>query len=185
MNAIETFLAQYPSTISALAAVSTFAAVVVALYLARRQHRPRLQVFADINLYISPDAPRDSTGVVDMKDAPRVITVTIRNIGLTPVSISYWSAFWWSVLGGKETAIQNPVEPVFKNEPIELQPGKSASIVLSNDLEAISTLMKSLAATSRLGNLSRFFPRLTIMTEVGYKFRAKLGNSLRALARGS
>lgn len=186
MDIIENFLTQYPATITTVAAGATVAAVITALYLAhraRRQSRARLSIFADINRYISSEAQRDSAEI-DLENAPQIITVTIRNAGAIPVSITYWSSFVWSVLGGKKVAAQNPAEPDFRTQPIALAPGKSASIVLSRDLPAHTALMKDLAGTSRLGTWSLHFPRLTVSTEIGDRFRAKLGKSLRALSRG-
>lgn len=52
MDFIEAFLSRYPSIISALSAVATASAVIVALYLARRQTKSRLQVFADVSIYM-------------------------------------------------------------------------------------------------------------------------------------
>ncbi|MYE18394.1 MAG: hypothetical protein F4Y06_00460 [Rhodospirillales bacterium] len=176
---IETFLAEYPATISAVSAIATVSAVIAALYLARKQSRPRLQIFADINVYISSESQIDSSNF-ELGNAPRMIGVTINNVGPVTVSISYWSSFIWSVWGGKERAMLNPAEPDFRSEPIVLQPGNSASIVLSFDLPAQAEMMKKLAASSRLGAWSLRFPRLTLRTEIGDCFRARLGSSLRS-----
>ena len=103
---IETFLSQYPATISAISACATAGAVIVALYLARSQSRARLKIFADINVYISSEAQTGSP-IIDTKNAPRMISVTIKNVGAVAISISYWSSFAWSVVGSKEMAMQN------------------------------------------------------------------------------
>ena len=178
---VEAFLSQYPVTISAISASATAGAVIVALCLARRQSRARLRIFADINLYISSEAQTGSP-ILDTKNAPRMISVTINNVGQVAVSISYWSSFVWSVMGSKEMAMQNPAKPDFRSEPIVLLPGKSVSIVLSFDLPAQAAMMKGLATKSRLGAWSLRFPRLTVRTEVGDCFQAKLGKSLRSLS---
>ena len=178
---IETFLAQHPATISAVSAFATASAVIVALYLAQKQSHARLTIFADIQAYISSECQIDSS-TIDLEDAPRMISVTINNVGPVAISISYWSSFIWSVLGGKEVAMKNPAEPDFRSEPIVLLPGKSASIVLSFDLPAQTETMKKLATTSWLGAWSLRFPRLTVRTEVGDCFRARLGKSLRSVS---
>ena len=180
MGTIESFLAQYPATISMMASTATVAAVIVALYLARRQSRSRLRVFANVNRYISSEAQRNSSGI-DLEDAPQIITVTISNVGQVPVSISYWSSFTWSVPGGKKLVAQFPKEPDFRREPIKILPGKSASIVLSDDLPGYMTMMQNLARESWLGTWSLRFPRLTVSTEIGDRGRAKFGKSLRQL----
>lgn len=182
MGTIESFLAQYPAMISMMASTATVAAVIVALYLARRQSCSRLRVFADVNRYISSEAQRNSSSI-DLENAPQVITVTISNVGHVAVSIPYWSSFVWSVPGGKKLAAQNPKEPNFRRQPIELLPGKSASIVLSDDLPGYRTMMQNLARESRLGTWSLRFPRLTVSTEIGDHFRAKFGKSLRQLTK--
>ena len=147
---IETFLAQYPATISAASAFATANAVIVALYSARKQSRARLTIFADIRAYISTESQMNSS-TIDLEDAPLMIGVTLNNVGPVAVSIPYWSSFFWSVLGGKEVAMLNPAEPDFRSGPIVLLPGKSASIVLSFDLPAQAGAVRRLAATSRLG----------------------------------
>lgn len=179
---IETLLAQYPATISAVSSIATVSAVIVALYLAQTQSRSKLRIFADISVYISSESQIDSS-ILELKDAPNMISVTINNVGPVAVSIPYWGSFIWSVLGNKERAMQNPAEPDFRAEPILLLPGKSASIVLSFDLPAQAEMMKKLATTSRLGACSLRFPRLTVRTEIGDCFRATLGKSLRSYFR--
>ena len=179
MDMIEQYLSQYPATISSISAGATVMAVIVALYLARRQHRSQLQVFADISRYISSKAQMQYE-IIDVDRQPRMISVTVRNVGPVNVSITYWG-FSWGVIGGKERAIQNPAEPDFRNEPIVLSSGKAASIVLSFDLDGYIAMMKKLAETSRFGRWSLRFPNLIISTESGSRFRAKLSKSLREL----
>ena len=77
---IETFMAQYPATISAISAFATVSAVIAALYMAQRQFRPRLAIFADINAYISSESQNDLQDV-KMESALLVICVKINNIG--------------------------------------------------------------------------------------------------------
>ena len=183
MDNLENFFAQYPAMISTTATVATVGAVIVALYLARRQSHSHIEVFADVNRYIAPEAQEDQAGI-NLEDAPLVITVTMRNVGQVPVSISYWSSFVWGVAGGRKVCAQNPAEPDFRHEPIELNPGKSASIVLSRDLPAYRTMMKDLAQESWLGECALRFPKLTVGTEIGDRFRAKLGRSLKQFLTG-
>lgn len=179
---IEQFFLQYEKTIAAISAAGTVAAVFVALYLAQRQTRAKLRVYADINLYISSEA-QQGVDVLPTANAPKVIMVTIQNVGLLPVSIPYWSSFVWRVLGSKEVAMQNPKEPDYRASPIQLLPGRSASIVLTSDLAEFRTMIERLSKSSRFGRLSRYFLRLTVITEVGDRFSAKIGRSLRHMAR--
>ncbi|WP_341702120.1 hypothetical protein [Ferrovibrio sp.] len=180
MDTLEAFLARYPSTIALLSAVGTIAAVVVALYLAGRQSRPRLKVFVDIRLYFSSEA-QQGRDTLDTRNAPSVIMVSIDNIGPVPVTIPYLSSFVWSVPFGKEVMQQNPHEPVFRNQPIKLEPGRSAALVLTNDLEAYRVMLGNLARKSRVPWLAARYPRLTVSTEVGHRFRATFGRTLKRL----
>ncbi|MCY3830881.1 MAG: hypothetical protein OXF89_17290 [Rhodospirillaceae bacterium] len=183
MESIENFLSQYPATISTVAAASTVAAVVVALYLARKRYRSNLKIFANINRYISSEK-QDRSSTIDLEKHPLFISLTINNVGPVAVSISYWSSFGWRVIGSKQIAMQNPAEPDFRNQPIELLPGKSATIVLSKDLIGYKDMMKKLADSSWLGPWSLRFPQLIVKTEIGESFRAKIGKSLRKYTLG-
>lgn len=173
---------QYEKTVAAVSATGTVAAVIVALYLAQRQTRAKLRVYADINLYISSEA-QQGVDILPTANAPKVITVTIHNVGLLPVSVPYWSSFVWGVLGSKEVAMQNPKEPDFRASPIQLLPGRSANIVLTSDLAEFRNMIDRISKSSRFGRLSRYFLRLTVITEVGDRFSAKLGRSLRHMAQ--
>ena len=177
MGAIETVLAQYPAIIATVSALATVAAVMVALYLAKQQSRGRLDVFADIHVYISPDAQNEPQ--IDLGDKPQIISVSMSNVGPVPVYIPYWSSFHWSVPGTKRRAMQNPTEPIFRDKPIELLPGTSAVIVLSRDLVQHREMIGKLAATSWLGKFSIRHFGLTVYADNGVKFRAKIGNALR------
>ena len=183
MEVFENFLSQYPATISTIAAGATVAAVIVALYFARVQSRSRLKIFVDVKRYISSEE-QNTTSEIQLEQQPRLISLTINNVGPVTVSISYWSSFSWRVIGGKQAAMQNPAEPDFRNQPIELLPGKSATIVLSNDLKGYKNMMEKLAKNSWLGTWSLHFPQLIVQTEIGESFRAKFGKSLRKLTRG-
>lgn len=118
-----------------------------------------------------------------MAACPEFISVTIRNIGPVPVRIPYFSSFAWSIPFGKKQAWQNPHEPDFRASPIELHPGTSASIALSHDIPAFVSMIEELSRHSWLGVYSRRFLRLSITTEVGDKFHARIGKSLKDLIR--
>lgn len=180
MDAIEAFLARYPSIIALMSAVGTVAAVIVALYLAGRQSRPRLRVLADKRAFFSSEA-QQGKDVLDPRTATSVIMVIIDNIGPVTVTISYWGSFIWSVPFGEQVVMQNPAKPDFRNQPIKLEPGRSASLVLTEDLEAYRQMLGKLARKSRAPWLAVRFPKLTVSTEVGHRFRATLGRSLKKI----
>ena len=181
---MEEFFLAYRATIAAIAAFATVAAVVVALYLARRQARSRLRAYADVNLYFPSSAPMVFEKE-ENRERRRCIGVTIANVGPVSVTISYFNCFEWRVAGSRHLSIQNAAEPDFRANPITLDPGRSVSIILSYDLDAYSAMIADLCRSSRFGKCARRFPRLTVRTEIGDRFRAKLGRSLRELARDS
>jgi hypothetical protein len=79
----EHFLDHYPRIISAVEAISTFAAVVVALYLARRSETVRLRALLTIGL--SNTAPS------------RLVILQIQNIGARAASLAPPPFFEWRV----------------------------------------------------------------------------------------
>ena len=181
---MEEFFLAYRATIEAIAAFATVAAVVVALYLARRQSRARLRVYADVNVYFPSSAP-EVLGNPENPERRRCIGLTVQNVGPVSVTLSYFSCFEWRVAGSRRLFTQNAAEPDFRASPITLEPGRSAGIILSIDLDDYSARIADLCRSSRFGKGARRFPRLTVRTEIGDRFRAKLGRSLRKLARDS
>jgi hypothetical protein len=80
---LEHFLDHYPRIIAAVEAISTFAAVVVALYLARRSETVRLRALLSIGL--SPTDPS------------RLVILQINNIGVRAGALAPPPFFEWRV----------------------------------------------------------------------------------------
>ncbi|MBF0324021.1 MAG: hypothetical protein HQL42_03020 [Alphaproteobacteria bacterium] len=180
MDRLEAILAMHPATISAISSLGTIGAVIVALYLARSQSRSRLRVFADVSRYVSSEAQAGAEEI-DLTICPRTISATIQNIGHNSVRICYFSSFIWSAPLTRRVAWQNPKEPDFRSEPIELRPGTAVSIVISDDIAGHVEMVNELCRHSPLRGFARHFLGLTIITETGDRFRAKIGRSLRSL----
>ena len=181
---MEEFFLAYRATVAAIAALATVAAGVVALYLAQRQSRARLRAHADVSLSF-PSSPPGIIEAEENRQRPRCIAVSISNVGPVSVTLSYFNCFEWRVVGSRGLSIQNAAEPDFRASPITLDPGRSADIILTHDLDAYSKMIADLCRASRFGKCARRFPRLTVRTEIGNRFQAKLGRSRRELARDS
>jgi hypothetical protein len=80
---LEHFLDHYPRIIAAVEAISTFAAVVVALYLARRSETLRLRALLSIGL-----SPTDPT---------RLVILQISNIGVRAGALAPPPFFEWRI----------------------------------------------------------------------------------------
>lgn len=172
---VEEFLKSYENTISALSVLGTWAAVIVALWIAHRSSKPRLKVFVDKKIQVPSLA--QTSGTVNWDLCEDVIGVTMQNRGSTTIYITYWS-FWWK-LPWKwfMAAQQNPYEPIFKSEPIKLEPGQSASISLSNDIASHRSLLEGICKKNKLPKFMRLFVRLYVYGSDGSQFKATMGES--------
>jgi hypothetical protein len=80
---LEHFLDHYPRIIAAVEAISTFAAVVVALYLARRSETVRLRALLSIRLSLT--------------DPSRLVILQINNIGARTGALASPPFFEWRI----------------------------------------------------------------------------------------
>lgn len=172
---IEQIANNYQHTISAVSVIGTWAAVFVALWISLRSSKPRLKVFADKSVHIPSKA--QTSGVVNWDLCEDMISVTMQNKGNVTIYINYWSFYWrlpwrWTI-----TAQQNPYYPNFKSEPIKLEPGQSASINLSNDLEGHRKNLKNICSKNKLPYFMRRFVALKVFASDGSVFKAKFGKS--------
>jgi hypothetical protein len=101
----------------AATAVGTVGAVIVALYLSRRERRPRLNVEAAITLH---PAWGDLIG-----DAPRGVTARATNIGLVPISTS---GFGWRI-GFIRHSFMHQIPPIGVSAAAKLDYGEQKIIV--------------------------------------------------------
>lgn len=115
-----------------VAGLATLAAVVVALYLARRSEKIQLKVSVGIRLVVLGDG----------SGAREHVCFGVTNIGERPVTIN---SVGWRVGKGKKRryCIQTLSGPFTKQYPIELSHGKNASFMVS--LSATPSWVKDFA----------------------------------------
>ena len=84
LDRLEHFLNHYPHIIAALEAISTFGAVVVALWLSRRASQTRLTAYITKQFIMQPS----------MTDRPEYLVAMITNTGLMKFYISLSFLLW-------------------------------------------------------------------------------------------
>lgn len=162
---------------SIFSTLGTWAAVLASLWIAANSQKPKLRAFVNKNVLIPSEA--QTTGQVDWDKCEDSIGVDIQNIGPTTVYIHYWS-FIWRLPFWRSGGIQiNPYMPVFRCEPIKLDPGKSAAISLTNDLTGFRKAIGDLCKRSKVPKFFRRSVRLQVTTANGLKIKAKIGDDLK------
>jgi len=184
MNNFESLCKNYQFTIQFLIAVGTCAAVIVALWLSRKQ-KPKLRVFVDKQPFVPPEAQQ--TGVVDWSRCKEVIGVTIRNVGEVIVYISYFSFYWRLPFPfSKKMAMQNPL-PDFRQEgSLRLDPGMAKSLMFTSELvdfynKVVLGLCEKNKVPFFMRRLVRRFLTLCVVTDLGTRIKAKTGEKLKEL----
>jgi hypothetical protein len=127
-------------------AIATFLAVIVSLWLSRRD-RPRLKVSVDERIIVDPAAVADP-GNVQLADFPLVMILTATNTGPTRIRINGVGWYWYFIRG--LGAHQNPPEPHNRSRPewpTVLEHADTLQWVLDRD-----HLVKSLATGLFAGN---------------------------------
>lgn len=185
---IEAFFAAHQHTIEAASSLGTWAAVVVALILARGASRPKLRVVADLSRIITTEqqlqAEAEGRFEIRLEDCQQVIGVTIRNNGQRPVHIGYFGfswgfpPFWRWFCRRLENMQQNPVTQ-FRGEGLLLEPGRAESIVLTNQPDDMPGEFEGLCRRNGLPVWLKRFIRLHVRTSDGYLVKAKMDPRLR------
>lgn len=174
---IESLSEEYKNTVSVLSTLGTWAAVLASLWIAAKSQKPKLRVFVNKNVLIPTEA--QTAGQVDWDKCEDSIGVDIQNVGPVTVYIHYWS-FIWRLPVWRSAGMQcNPYMPDFPREPIKLDPGQSASISLTNDLEEFRVAIQDLCRRSNVPPFFRRFARLHVTTANGSKIKAKAGDDLK------
>ena len=185
---MEAFFTSYQHMIAFFAAAGTWAAVITALWLARDSFRPKLRISANKVRLISSEAQvlaQRADQSIDVDSCDEVVSVSIANQGLRVIYIQYFSFFWafphWILrltFRAGRNAIQNPITD-FRNEPLRIEPGSSAAIILSNDIEALKAdFFVALCRENRFPLFMRHVINLYVMTSDGYLVRAIKGGGL-------
>lgn len=175
MDSIELIAKNYTNVISAVSALGTWAAVMVALWLSYRTTKPNLRVFVDQSIHIPSEA---QTGkFVDNSLCEDTISVNMQNRGRVTIYITYFAFIWKLPRPWSKSAQQNPYLPNFKSEGIKLEPGQSASIFLTNDLKKHKETLKDLCIKNKVPQIMKRFISLNVITSDGSNFKGKFGKS--------
>ena len=178
---LECFFHQHEYTIQFFVAFGTCSSVIVALWLARKSSRPALKAIVDKRVYVSPEA--QTTGMVNWDLCEDMISVTIDNVGAMPVYIDYFGFFWCPGFGLKKCIMQNPLEPVFRNQDLKIDPGQSVPIILTKDMIKMSEVILMLCTNNKRPYWYRYFMGLKIFTANGFVIKAKIGKELKDLIK--
>jgi hypothetical protein len=178
---IEDFFKAHQHTIAAIGAVSTFAAVVTSLWLARRAtraDRTRLKARADLVLIFH--AP------IDGKSVPKFLKVRITNIGRFPLHIPS-VFFYWKVPFKREFMEVPPLDltgsPLIppQHYPSVISPRASVGFTIW-DVDTFKREVKRMRGADTLADRLRFrFIRAFVHTDDGETFKVKLSPEVRAV----
>lgn len=127
----ELFWTKWSAIGQIVGAIGALAAAIVALYLARRSEKPRVKLSAGVrSVFQAGDEP----------PFPQIISLTIRNQGLTTAHVSQWgwrTGFWplhWPAWARRQYAIQNcGTTDLGTDPPFELAPGTRQVTILDHD----------------------------------------------------
>lgn len=186
MDAIEKLLRDYEASIQALSSISTFLALVLSLYfgvVALRTQRPNFRAWLNVNVIL--DRANLPEGV-----EPRFIVVTITNKGTVPIRIP-WSFFHWIPRFGREALLITPLSfvaegrgqydhyAVLRQPPIEVVPGQTETLFLSNEEQHKDAIISVVERSSWFQFQNFRFARPTVYAEDGSKCRVKMSSQFR------
>lgn len=169
---IEAYCKAHQYTISALGAVSTFAAVVVSLWLAYRAtvaNRTRLMASFEVAALLHASLP----------ERPTFVTVSIVNVGNLPLEVSVGFLRWKLrffpddrlILPIDLSGIRGVLPP--KHYPVKIEPRSSETFYLSEASEFVKQ-MHGIKKEFRFLNRPLFyFRKAVVTTRDGAKFRVK------------
>ncbi len=151
-----------------LSAIGTLAAVLVTLWLVRRQDRPRLKVFASVSsVWFAKNSPKNR----------KYLIITAVNIADRPASIRYLSLKFGLL---RKEGVEAPPDPEISSSlPTEITYGQEAKWYIpleTNDrkwLNEVADYLMSQRPRVRVGVVSVY-----AQTTVGYKIKAKTGGSV-------
>ncbi len=151
-----------------LSAIGTLLAVMVALYLSRRDRQIRCVASASVYALVGPDVP-----------AEEFVLVTVINIGTRVFTVSGVS--WRMGIFKKKYFMQLPVQDVYSSSiPVELTDGKQARVCIPlRDFRANtrSTLMND--APIHFRSFWTRFARIIVHSTTGENFTFRIHKSVR------
>lgn len=135
--------------ISVFAAIGTFFAALVALYLARRSERVRLRVVVGYRLIVTEGSA----------ETQEVVAITITNVGLHTVFIQsiFWSSSLWKY---GRSAYQKE-----SDMPRKLEHGEST--VITTEFTQHRNPLQELISNLKITKTSLRFLRLLVVTTIG------------------
>lgn len=177
MNEIELFFGKYVNSISALSAVSTFAAVMVSLLLAMRGEKTRMSVGVTSTFLIHD--------MIAPHNRPNFLSVSITNKGSLPLRVPY-SFFCWKVPFCRYRWMISPLDSFSgispfvtqKRYPVKIEPKHSESFFLSDKATFRSEMKKSLTQLP-FPTISAYFIKAEIRADDGTKCYAKISKGIR------
>ncbi len=173
MSDIETLFTNYQHTIEAIGAVSTFAAVVASLFLARSSSKSKIEAYTSIMIFTQGDGVK--------RDNPHFLTVSITNTGLTPVRIPF-AFFCWKFPFKSGSFLITPLDYVGANlinrkvYPFKIE-AKHSELFFLSDLETLRSEMSKVAQD--ICPFQLLFIRAKVGTEDGTVISAKISKDLR------
>ena len=176
MENIELLAQKYNDLIAVLSMLGTWAAVLVALWLANNTRKPRISVFVDKRLYIPSEAQNGD--FVDKDLCDDIIAVTMKNRGSVTVYINYWSFVWKLPKLWRINVQQNPYSPDFRYEDIKIESFQSKSIIIDNSIEQHKEMLINLCKKNKVPYFMRRFIRLYVYSSDGACFVGKFGKIL-------
>ena len=179
LSAIEIFFTAYQHTVAALAAMSTFAAVVVSLvvtYISQRTNRTRIKASATVMFVMH----------LSLKGKPRptYVTVSITNLGILPATVQF-SFFYWRLPFAKGVMLITPLNSSGddwipkRTYPFEIKPRQSETFYLSEISVFRESILKNVSNAGFFQRLRFRFLHARVITADGRTFNVKLDRSLR------
>lgn len=180
LDAFEQLCKEHEKTIAFVEAFSTLAAVIVSLglaSLASRAHKPRLKAWVDINRMVHSTIPPETR--------LRYLTATITNTGIVSLRVPV-AFFNWQLPGQRnKTVWVNPLD-AFGDErvpqrtyPFEVLPKTSHPFIVSDITTFQENFAEMLRAQNYIKRILYRFVFVTIVTDDGTRFRAKIGENVR------
>jgi hypothetical protein len=116
----------------------------------------------------------------------RYITATITNTGILPLRVPF-AFFYWQLPGQKNASVMvNPLDAYATDElvpqrqyPVELLPKATDPFIVSDFATFQATFAEMLREQNFIKRVLYRFVHLTILTDDGRRFRAKIGKDLR------
>jgi len=179
MSALEAFFKAHQYTIAALAAISTFAAVVVSLvvtYISLKASHTRLNARASVQLIIHSS--------LEGQPEPTYLCVSITNRGNLPATLPF-AFFYWKLPFARGLLLISPLDffgdrwfPK-RQYPIEINPRQSETVCLS-EISVFRKMCREKLMGSNVFDRLRFLClHAFIVSADGRKFKVRLDRSVR------